>query len=194
MRRRVLDWRSRILDPAEALVTVDPERVEHHPLVASRALLSGNVRPLPSPLGTRASSGALGSGTLDTLMSVAEALFSSDAGAPPAERITWLRSELSDFMGRGTFTGRALFTIAAFAISLFAPLRVGRLPPFRRMPLGKRVHALQVFEASRLSPLLIAVRAILCLLYYEHPDAVVALGFDATGPEAGKLYEPRVTP
>lgn len=171
-------------------MSVDPKHVEHHPLVASSALLSGKTRPLPSPVGTLAISGALGNGTLDTLMSVAEALFSTSAGAPPAERIAWLRGELKDFMGRGTFTGRTLFTVAALVISLVAPLRVGSLPPFRRMPLGKRVQALALFEASKLSPLLIAVRAILCLLYYEHPDSVHALGFDATGPEAGKLYEP----
>jgi len=171
-------------------VAVDPELVEHHPLVTSRALLTGKVRPLPSTAGTCAATGSLGSGPLDTLMSVAEALFSTYDGAPPPERIAWLRGELSDFMSRSTRTGRALFTLAAIVISIVAPLRVGSLPPFRRMSLKQRVHALQKFETSKLAPLLIAVRAIVCLIYYEHPDAVHALGFDAKGPAAGKLYQP----
>lgn len=171
-------------------MSVDPERAEHHPLVASRALLAGRVRPLPSAAGMRAPTGGLSRGTLDTLMSIADALFSTDAGAPPAERIQWLRGELSDFMARGTLTGRALFTLAAFVISVVAPLRIGALPPFRRLSLTKRVHALQLFEASRLSGLLIAVRALICLMYYEHPDAARGLRLDLNGPPDGKLYVP----
>lgn len=170
-------------------VAVDPEQVSHHPLVASRALLTGKVRALPSAVGVRAPTSSLSKGTLDTLMSVADALFSGDAGPPPAERIAWLRAELSDFMSRSTFAGRALFTLAGFVIGWLLPLSIQSAPPFRRLSLSQRVAALTKMESGRAAPLLIAVRALMCLMYYEHPDAGLELGVDTKGPAAGALYE-----
>jgi hypothetical protein len=149
---------------------------------------------LPSSSGVAARNGSLGRGTLDTLMAVADALFSTERGSPPAERIAFLRHELSDFMARSTRTGRALFTLAALAMSIVAPLSIGKMPPLRRLSLSDRVRALQRFEASTLAPLLLAVRALMCLIYYEHPDALRELGVDSAGPAEGKLYTPEPHP
>jgi hypothetical protein len=46
---------------------------------------------------------------------------------------------------------------------------IGKLTAFRRLTLAERVAALRRFEAHPLGSILIALRAILCLLWYEHP-------------------------
>lgn len=166
-------WQSTIEDDGE---------LEAHPLVATRALLAGRARSLPSAAGQHPPSGRMGRGALDAVMAIAEALFSVDGKAPPAERIAWLRHEFDDFTSRATGQGRFLFSIAARIISLVAPLLIGKLPTLRRLSIEDRVRALTRLEERPLAPLLIALRAILCLLYYEHPDVPPEIDLGVSGP------------
>jgi len=48
----------------------------------------------------------------------------------------------------------------------------------RALPLGDRSHALEKMESSRFALPLLAVKAMLCIIYYEHPDAAREIGFD----------------
>lgn len=148
-----------------------------HPLVATQTVLSeGNQ--LPSEVGRMRPTGELGRRSLDTLMAIAEALFATEDGPPPADRLAFLRRELDDFMARTSSRGRFYFSAGAAIVSVVAPLMVRRLPPFRRLRLEHRTKALTRFEASALGAVLIALRAILCLLYYEHPEALREIGME----------------
>ncbi len=116
--------------------------------------------------------------TLGTLRAVAEALFSTASGPPGAERIDWLLLEIEDFLARAGPRTRLVLGLAVFAVNVLAPLSVLRLAPLRRLPLAERVHALRSLENSRLAAPLFAVKALLSLIYYEHPDAAREVGFD----------------
>ena len=159
-----------------------------HPLVATSALLQGRARPYPSDAGVRQPTGEANARALDRLMLIAEALFSRDGTPPPPERIAWLRGEMGDFLSRASPIGRMLFVMGSLVVSLWAPVLVGSLPPLSRLSFTRRVEALTRFESRRVAPVLIALRAILCLLYYEHPDAAKEVGIDPSGPAAGKIF------
>jgi hypothetical protein len=109
---------------------------------------------------------------------LAEALFSTEAGPPPAERLDWLVRELDDFLDRMGGRGRLLLLLSLFAVSWLAPLLTFRLRSLRSLPLPARIDALERLERSRLAMPLLAVKAILSVLYYEHPDAAREIGFD----------------
>jgi hypothetical protein len=112
------------------------------------------------------------------LVAVGEAVFSTSAGAPPPERLRWLGAELEDFLARAGTRTRWLLRLAVLAVSLLAPLSAGRMPPLRRLSLRERARALTLLERSRLGAPVLAVKALLCVLYYEHPDAANEIGFD----------------
>lgn len=146
-----------------------------HPLVATPTVLrEGNQ--LPGRAGIARPSGAPGRRTVDTMMAIAEAAFSTEAGAPPAARIEWLRREYVDLMSRASFRGRFYFGAGAWVVRVLAPLMIGKLRSFHRLSLSDRVLALRRFEAHPLGSILIALRAILCLLWYEHPEVVREIG------------------
>ncbi len=116
--------------------------------------------------------------TLGTLRAVAEALFATAAGPPSAARIDWLLTEIEDFLARAGPRTRFVLGVAVFAVNLLAPLSVLRFTSLRRLSLAERVHALRNLENSRLAAPLFAVKALLSLIYYEHPDAAREVGFD----------------
>jgi hypothetical protein len=114
----------------------------------------------------------------DAISAIAEALFSTEAGPPPAERIAWLTNDLEDFLDRAGGRSRFVFLLSVLAVSVLAPLLAGRLRSLRAMPVATRIDALDRMERSRMSLPLLAVKALLCLVYYEHPDAAREVGFD----------------
>ena len=109
---------------------------------------------------------------------LAEAIFSTEAGAPPADRLDWLVRELDDFLGHAGSRARLLVRLSIFAVSWLAPLLAFRLRPLRALPLPARIAALERLERSRAAMPLLATKAILSILYYEHPDAAREVGFD----------------
>ena len=115
---------------------------------------------------------------LHTATAVAEALFSTTAGPPPAPRLHWLASELADFLSRSAPKARWLFRASLLAVALLAPVLAGRPWPFRWLPIQRRIRGLERLERSAVGAPLFAVKAILCILYYEHPDAAREIGFD----------------
>ena len=120
----------------------------------------------PKPLGWAASAAR----------TMAAVMFSTDAGAPPRERLDWLAADLSDFFtqaGRGP--GR-LFGLALFAVLYVAPLLAFRLPlPFTSIPKG--VDTLERIERGPLGVALLFIKAILCIVYFEHPDVERTTGY-----------------
>lgn len=147
-----------------------------HPLVAlPRPMKPGSI-PLPAARGEARRSGALSQATLHTTRAVADALFSREGHAPPAERMDWVMDEYADLMARTTGRGRLMFWAATFAVGRVAPLLIRRFTHLTQLDLQDRIRALEAMEASPLAGILIALRAILCIVYYEHPDAARATG------------------
>lgn len=121
---------------------------------------------------------------------IAEALFLTDAGPPPPERLDWLAREVEDFLARAGARSRFVVGLALWAVGILAPLFVLRFVSLGRMAVRERARALQQLEDRFGAPVL-AVKAMLCVLYYEHPDAARNVGFDgACLKEPDRLHLP----
>jgi hypothetical protein len=108
---------------------------------------------------------------------ISEALFSSETGAPPAERLDWLSGELRQFLDRAGWRSGGFYKLGLIVVTLLAPLLILRPRALWRLPLADRVRALRKMEKSFAASVLLAVKAILCILYYEHPDAAREAGY-----------------
>jgi hypothetical protein len=111
---------------------------------------------------------------------VAEALFTTTEGPPPPARLGWLCAELADFLGRIGPRARWTFRLALWFVAWSAPLALGRLPPLARLSQADRFRALERMERGGMAQTaaILAVKAVLCILYYEHPDAAAEIDFD----------------
>ncbi|MCA9632899.1 MAG: hypothetical protein KC766_34840 [Myxococcales bacterium] len=111
-------------------------------------------------------------------LAVAECLFAAESGPPPRQRLTWLGRELDDFLERIGADARSSYLLGLFALGVLGPLLSLSFTPLRSMDLERRAKALSKVETSFASGLLLAVKAMLCIIYYEHPDAAASIGFD----------------
>ncbi len=110
---------------------------------------------------------------------IAEAIFLGSTGAPDAERIRWLIEDVADLLQRVGGKPRRLIVWMVRLVSVVGPILVGTLPPFRRLPVGRRARALERMEGSRLlSGPVLALKAIFCVVWYEHPDSAREIGYD----------------
>jgi hypothetical protein len=116
--------------------------------------------------------------TLLAARALAEAIFSTTSGPPPRDRLDWLMRELDDFLGRSGVRTRTVLRLSIFVVSWLAPLLTFRVRPLRALALPARIDALERLERSRAALPLLATKAILSVLYYEHPDAAREIGFD----------------
>lgn len=123
----------------------------------------------------------------DTLYAVSEALFTTDAGPPPSGRIEWLVDDAEDFLREaGRSTTRSIKLLIVLVASL-APWFAMRPTPLRSMPLELRIRVMDRMERGPTGALIVALKAALCIVYYEHPDAAAEIGFDG-----GSLIESAV--
>lgn len=104
------------------------------------------------------------------LRAIAEALFATDAGAPDPERIAWVCADFRDFASRAAGRGRFVLVLSVWFLTWIAPLFVWRLGPLEALPIELRADALERVEASALGFAALAPKAMLCLMWFEHPD------------------------
>lgn len=160
------------------------EGFDGHPIVATTKLLNGDAKPFPGLQGVRRPTGRISKVNLKTIESIAEALFSVEGVPPPLGRIRWLVQEYVDYMSRVSVLGRFLFVCALFFVSSIAPIMVFRFRPLRRLSLDRRILALTRYESSAIGTTLIPIKAIICIIYYEHPDAAREVGIDIERPRS----------
>ncbi len=122
--------------------------------------------------------GRISASQRSAVYALAEALFATDAGAPPPERLAWLVDDLDDFLAQAGPRARGVFTLCLTALALGAPLFARRLGGFSSMPLSERSSALERLERSPLALALFGAKALLCIVYYEHPEAALHAGND----------------
>ena len=109
---------------------------------------------------------------------IAEALFATADGPPPASRMEWLGAELDDFLQHIGPDSRNTFRAFLLAVAMLAPVLMRRLGPLGAMSISERIEALERIDKSWASGALLAVKASLCVLYYEHPEVAEEIGFD----------------
>jgi hypothetical protein len=109
---------------------------------------------------------------------VAEAIFGTEHGAPPAERLDWLEAELQHFLGHAGAWARLVARVSFFATCVLGPLWLGKLRGLGTLPLAERQQVLHALERTPVALAALGARAMLCILYYEHPDAAREIHFD----------------
>jgi hypothetical protein len=109
---------------------------------------------------------------------IAETLFTTKEGPPPPERLDWLVEDADDFVAQAGGRARLVLWLCMTAISLLAPLFALRLGPFRWLSPETRTRGLERMERSARGLAVFGAKAILCILYYEHPDSARFVGFD----------------
>lgn len=115
----------------------------------------------------------------------AEALFARESGPPPTARLDWLMAELDDFLDHGGPRVELLLRGGLALATWAAPVFLGKLPPLSRLSALDRCVALDRLEHTPAGLPLLAVKATLCILYYEHPDTLRETGI--TTEEEGAL-------
>lgn len=110
------------------------------------------------------------------VFSFAEALFANRQGPPPRERLEWAVDELGDFMSHAGARARFVLRLSFMTVGYMAPLLVARIGPLDRLPLDCRIRALERLEKSPFGLALLAAKAIVCVLYYEHPSVARSIG------------------
>lgn len=124
--------------------------------------------------------------TIRAALAIADGVFSRDGRGPPPDRMTWLERELEDYLARAGGTARLMLSCMIWLVTLVAPLLLGRAALLGSLSTVDKVRALTKLEERFGEPLL-AVKAMLCLMYYEHPEAAREVGFD------GNCLVPRTT-
>ncbi len=138
----------------------------------------------------------LGGAAKGTARALAEALFTTSEGPPPAERLDWLIEDIDDFMALTGTRGKLVFRLCLFAVSLIAPLLIFRFLPYRFLSSESRSRGLERMERSPFGLAVFGAKAILCIVYYEHPDAARMIGYDGsclTGEHAATRDESRAS-
>jgi hypothetical protein len=109
---------------------------------------------------------------------VAEAMFAGEGGPPPAERIRWLCDDFDDFIERAGPRSELILGGAVFAATWLAPVALGKRPPLARLSIEERVEALDRLEKTPAGLPLLALKAILCTIYFEHAEAQREAGIE----------------
>jgi hypothetical protein len=121
---------------------------------------------------------------LEAARSFAEALFSTERGAPPRERLDRLMVDLEDFVEQAGPRSELVLRLGLALAMWGAPPLVGRRPPMTRLPVVERARALTLLEHSPVGLPLLAAKAILSILYYEDPEVLREAGI--VGPDETK--------
>jgi len=110
---------------------------------------------------------------------VAEALFAREDGPPPTDRIDWVCRDFEDFITHAGPRSEVVLTASLVVATWIAPLSIRRRPPLSRLSLADRCRALHKTEGTMIGLSILAVKAILCFIYYEHADSLSEIGADA---------------
>mgnify|MGYP001808759961 CR=1 FL=1 len=109
---------------------------------------------------------------------LAAIVFATESGPPPEARLCWLVVETVDFVSRIGARSRFIFRLSLFVTIWLSPLLSFRPGPLHWYRTRRRAQILERFERSFAGASLLAVKAILSIMYFEHPDSAAELGFD----------------
>src|SRR5262245_50579744 len=107
--------------------------------------------------------------------------FDDGSGSLPPERLDFATKELRRVIGRAGWQTRIAFRFACLVIQFAPLLLLGRLKRFARLDVAARQAVLRRLERSRLGLVVVLLKTTLCMVYFEHPDALSETGYDAQG-------------
>ncbi len=107
---------------------------------------------------------------------LAEALFTPEASAADAARIAWLVDELDDLCAHGGDQPRRVLVASLAAIDAAPPVVLGRLASFRALSIPDRVRLLERLERTGLGLALLGAKAMLSIVWHEHPESEHEIG------------------
>jgi hypothetical protein len=107
---------------------------------------------------------------------VAEAMFHRDVGPVPADRLNWLSEDFVDFLEQAGPRAELIIGGALQLATWVAPLAIGKRPPLSRLTVDQRIEALERLEKTPAGLPLLALKAVMCTIYYEHADAQAEIG------------------
>lgn len=116
---------------------------------------------------------------------IAEALFSTAEGPPPSNRLFWVERELSALLEKAGPRSGGIYKLGLYLVTWLAPLFIGRIGPLGNLPLAARVDALRRMERSFASTVVLGVKAILCVLWYEHAESAREAGYSGACADGG---------
>lgn len=114
------------------------------------------------------------------LHAIAGALFAEEDSAPPTDRLNWCVNQVDDVLTKSGGLGVFGYRVSLFVVSWVAPLLIFRLPRIARLSQEDRVRALVRLDQSVFKAMLFALKALLCIVYFEHPEAAAGVGFDGS--------------
>lgn len=109
---------------------------------------------------------------------LAEAMFATEQGPPPPNRIEWVCADFEDFVEQAGPRSELIFDGALFVATWLAPATIGKAPPLSRLSVEDRAHALDTIERTPAGLPILALKAILCTIYYELADAQEEIGVE----------------
>ena len=109
---------------------------------------------------------------------LAVALFDHGEGLP-ADRLTWLLTDLESFLGHAGPRTRGLFVLVVAVLEWLPLVVLGRATRLSRLSSSARLEFLERLERGPFAILLALPKAAMSLTYYEHPDALKETGYDA---------------
>lgn len=131
------------------------------------------------PIHRRATHPGLSTAGRAAARAFAEALWSKDGEHPPeAHRLDFFEADLADFVGHLNPRARLLFRACLATVTWVAPLIVGRPGRLAGLPVPARIRAIERLERTPASLALFATKAVVSLIWYEHPDSARDLGWD----------------
>jgi hypothetical protein len=122
-------------------------------------------------------------GLLRDARAFAEAMFASEEGPPPESRLDWAMRELDDFLDHGGPRVELIFRGGLALGTWAAPPLLAKAPPLARLDVRERQIALDKLEHTPAGLPMLAVKAMLCIIWYEHPETLREIGV-TTGDEA----------
>lgn len=105
-------------------------------------------------------------------------MFATHEGPPPPNRIEWVCADFEDFVEQAGPRSELIFDGALFVATWLSPPTIGRRPPLARLSLEDRARALDTIERTPAGLPILALKAILCTIYYEHRDAQEEIGVE----------------
>lgn len=133
----------------------------------------GTLDPKP-PRDAKRPRAALGVRRAKAARAVAETLFATDDG----QRLEWLVNELDSYLAHSGPRAKLLLLVGLFATSVLGPLLALRFPPFRAHGAASRGKILERVERSFVSLPFLALKALLCVIWFEHPASLAHTGYD----------------
>ncbi len=140
----------------------------------------GGARAAPAiPAHRRARHPGLTPGARRAARALAEALWSKDGTSPPsAGQLDFFVDDLADFVGHLNPRARLLFRACLATVTWIAPLLVARPGRLGALSIPRRIEAIERLERTPASLALFATKAMVSLVWYEHPESAKDLGWD----------------